>query len=499
MGHDVSRNFILEKILDLSSNWSNPLSGLRKTSIMTTKRPFTWGAATSAFQIEGSGEIGQRGTSIWDVFCEIPGKIAGGANGLRSCDHLSHYRDDVALMKALNLQGYRFSISWPRVLPEGTGTVNQAGLDFYDRLVDELIAADIAPYVTLYHWDLPQALQMKLGGWEHPDTARHFADYSRLIFNRIGDRVSHWFTINEPWCVAYFGYFNGAFAPGVQDRRRGFQVGHQLLRAHALAVAAFRAGGYRGEIGINLNCEFMYPASDTIDDRDAAQRALIDMAGWFGDPVWFGDYPNEMRSAYGDLLPQFSDEDQKLVKQSIDFIATNYYFSDLVSAAPDVNPMGYIRTSDPNRPKTAMGWPIVAEGLESLLTWLTQRYGNLPVYLTENGMAKENEIVEDGFVHDPERIDYIRTHFESARRAVEKGVDLRGYFVWSLIDNLEWAHGFAKRFGLIHCDFETQVRTIKDSGLWYADWIDRGGWNAIESPQHLDSNSAGERESCMES
>ncbi len=487
------RNLILGKILYLTTVSSNHAQDLRNVPIMATSKPFLWGAATSAFQIEGSSESGERGTNIWDVYCEIPGKIAGQGTGLNTCDHVRRYRDDVALMNALNLRAYRFSISWPRVIPQGTGALNAAGLDFYDRLVDELVAAGIVPCATLYHWDLPNALQEEQSGWEHSDTANHFAEFSSIIFKRLGDRVKHWFTINEPWCIAYGGYIGGGFAPGIQDRARGFQVGHQLLRAHALAVAAFRSGGYDGEIGIGLNSEFMFPASDSKQDHDAAQRALLDMAGWFGDPVWFGDYPDEMRSAYGDMLPQFSDEDQELLTRSIDFIATNYYFSDVVRATPGQHPMAYERAPCPNRPTTAMGWPIVPEGLESLLIWLSDRYGKLPVYLTENGMAKENETVEDGCVHDPERIEYIRTHFEAARRAMEKGVDLRGYFVWSLIDNLEWAHGFAKRFGLVHCDFETQVRTIKDSGLWYADWIARGGWDAIESPQHLDLSSAGER------
>jgi beta-galactosidase len=457
-------------------------------SIMTTCDTFLWGAATSAFQIEGSSENGARGPSIWDAFCEISGNIADGGTGLHTCDHVRRFREDVALMKSMNLGAYRFSVSWPRVLPQGTGAVNAAGLDFYDRLVDELIAANIAPCVTLYHWDLPSALQERLGGWEHPDTAQHFADYSTLIFDRLGDRVKHWFTINEPWCIAYGGYIGGTFAPGVQDRARGFRVGHQLLRAHAFAVAAFRSHKHNdGAIGIGLNSEFMFPASDSTADREAANRAMLDMAGWFGDPVWFGDYPEELRSAYGEILPTFSDEDQRLLRRSIDFIATNYYFSDVVRDAPGAGPMEYERAHDADRPRTAMGWPIVPEGLESLLIWLSERYGKLPVYITENGIALLNETVERDRVHDPERIDYIRTHFEAARRAMKQGVDLRGYFVWSLLDNFEWAHGFTKRFGLVHCDFEAQVRTIKDSGLWYADWIAGGGWNANESPQPQES------------
>ncbi len=461
---------------------------------MAKKKTFLWGAATSAFQIEGSSEIGQRGRSIWDAYCDLPGNIADGGTGLHTCDHVRRSGEDVALMKALGLEAYRFSVSWPRVLPAGDGAVNAAGLDFYDRLVDDLVEANIAPCVTLYHWDLPNSLQERLGGWEHADTARHFADYSKLIFDRLGDRVKHWFTINEPWCVAYGGYIGGTFAPGIQDRARGLQVGHQLLRAHALAVAAFRSGDYGdGAIGIGLNCEFMFPASESTADRDAAQRALLDMAGWFGDPVWFGDYPVELRSAYGDILPTFSAEDQQLLRRSIDFIATNYYFSDIVRAAPGQGDLEYEREIYPDRPRTAMGWPIVPEGLEQLLTWLSNRYGNLPVYLTENGIALPNESVEHGRVHDADRIDYIRTHFEAARRAMAGGVDLRGYFVWSLLDNLEWAHGFSKRFGLVHCDFETQVRTIKDSGRWYADWIARGGWNADESTQPEGISAVGER------
>ncbi|GJM25040.1 MAG: beta-glucosidase [Phycisphaerae bacterium] len=461
---------------------------------MTTNKPFLWGAATSAFQIEGSAETGQRGPCIWDAYCDIPGKIADGGTGRQTCDHVRRYREDVALMKSLNLGAYRFSVSWPRVLPAGVGAINHSGLDFYDRLVDELIPSNIVPCVTLYHWDLPSALQDRLGGWEHPDTAKHFADFSTLIFDRLGDRVKLWITINEPWCIAYGGYVGGMFAPGIQDRARGFQVGHQLLRAHALTVAAFRNHKHNdGAIGIGLNSDYFFPASDSKEDREAAERALLDMAGWFGDPVWFGDYPEIMRSAYGDLLPTFSEEDQQLLRKSGDFIATNYYFSDLVRSAPGNGPLDYERIPYPDRPRTAMGWPIVPEGLESLLNWLSDRYGKLPVYITENGIAQSNETIENGCVHDPERIEYIRTHFDAARRAMDAGVDLRGFFVWSLLDNLEWAHGFTKRFGLVHCDFETQVRTIKDSGLWYAEWIANGGWNRDALPQPNLSCPGGER------
>jgi beta-glucosidase len=446
---------------------------------MNNQGPFLWGAATSAFQIEGAARDLGKGPSIWDVFVETPGRTTTGDTGARTCDHVRRYREDVALMRQLNLQAYRLSISWPRVLPGGRGAVNEAGLDFYDRLIDALLAADIVPFVTLYHWDLPAALQMELAGWEHPDLPRIFADYATLMFDRLGDRVEYWMTLNEPWCVVDGGYFAGVHAPGIQDRARGFRAGHQLLRAHACAVAAYRAGrNNSGAISLALNSDFNYPASSSPADRAAAEQAMLDFAGWFGDPVYFGDYPTEMRAAYGELLPPFSDEDQRLLIGSMDYLAVNYYTSQ-IARHDDTHPMGYTKQPDPARALTETGWAIVPEGLGDLLGWLHNRYDGPAMVITENGVALPDRVEADGSVNDVERIAYLRDHFASARRAMDAGVDLRGYLVWSLMDNLEWSYGFSKRFGLIRCDFESQQRTIKASGQWYADWIAGGGWSQL--------------------
>ncbi|HRX86961.1 MAG TPA: family 1 glycosylhydrolase, partial [Phycisphaerae bacterium] len=269
---------------------------------MPAQEPFYWGAATSAFQIEGATRADGKGLSIWDHFCETPGCTESGDTGEPACDHVRRYRDDVALMGALNLNAYRFSISWPRVMPQGRGATNPAGIAFYDRLVDALLDAGITPWVTLYHWDLPQALQAELGGWEHPDTARHFADYAARMYDCLGDRVRHWLTLNEPWVVVDAGYFTGVHAPGIRDRARGYRAGHELMRAHALAVAAYRACRHNtGVISLALNSSYSFPATPCAEDRAAAERAILDFGGWFGDPAWFGDYPAELRAAYGDL------------------------------------------------------------------------------------------------------------------------------------------------------------------------------------------------------
>jgi len=444
---------------------------------MPSVQPFLWGAATSAFQIEGSTRAGGKGLGIWDVFCATPGATASGDTGEPACDHVRRFREDVALMAELNLNAYRFSVSWPRVLPRGRGEANAEGLDFYDRLVDLLLARGITPWVTLYHWDLPQALQDDLRGWESPDLPRHFADYATLMYDRLGDRVRNWTTLNEPWVVVDAGYIHGVHAPGVRDRARAYRVGHQLIRAHALATAAYRAHrNSGGQIGLALNCNYMFPATEQAEDHAAAERALLDFAGWFGDPIWFGDYPAELRAAYGSLLPDFSPEDRRLLTRSIDYVAINHYTSDVVSAASDGHALNYAKVPYPDRPRSATNWPVVPEGLHHLLVWLHRRYGGLPLYITENGIALYDQVEADGAVHDGERIAYLRDHFAAARRAMADGVDLRGYFVWSLLDNLEWACGYSKRFGLIHCDFKTQRRTIKDSGHWYARWIANGGW-----------------------
>ncbi len=445
------------------------------------QQPFLWGAATAALQIEGAHNEEGRAPSIWDVFAAIPGKVAGGVPVLRACEHYRMWREDIRLMKEMGLNSYRFSISWPRVLPSGRGTVNAAGIEFYDRLVDELLAHRIQPLITLYHWDLPAALQMELGGWAHPDIAPIFADYAELMFKRLGDRVSMWLTLNEPWCSVDGGYFNGGHAPGAKDRRTGYRAGHNLIRAHAYAVATGRTLLPKSaKLSFALNTAYFWGATNSREDSAAADRALLNMAGWFGDPMWYGDYPAVMRERLGDQLPAFSEEDARLLRKSMDYIAINYYFSERVRHAPgqgfgmDIEPV-----AQPERKHTAMGWPITPDGFAPLLRWLDQRYGHLPLYVTENGGAFDDEPDANGYVNDQNRIEYYDQHLRAVKSAMDDGVDVRGYFAWTLMDNLEWSLGLSKRFGLIRTDFSTLKRTPKASARWYSQFIREGGLSAL--------------------
>ncbi len=441
---------------------------------------FLWGAATAAFQIEGAASADGKGRSIWDTFCARPGNTSGGDTGETACDHYHRYREDVGLMRELNLGAYRFSVSWPRVVPAGRGQVNEAGLSFYDRLVDALCEAGIEPFVTLYHWDLPEALQTKIGGWAHDDSPSIFADYAELIFDRLGDRVSYWLTINEPHVIVEAGYFEGVHAPGIKDRALGYRVGHNLLRAHAYAVQRYRRSRRNtGAISFALNTAYSFPESDAPDDTAAAERAMLNFGGWFGDPAYFGDYPAVLRERLGSLLPEFSPEDASLLKRSMDFVALNYYLSDIVRHAPGAGLMETEVVPQPDTPHTEMGWPIRPDGLNRILHWLNERYRGLPIYITENGAAVNDQPDESGFVNDQDRINYLREHLAAAGTAIAEGVDLRGYFAWSLLDNLEWSLGFSKRFGLIRCNHETQQRTIKASGRWYADVIRHGETDVV--------------------
>jgi len=436
---------------------------------------FLWGTATAAFQVEGAAAEDGKGPSIWDVFCATPGKTVGGDTGETACDHYHRYCEDIDLMRQLNLRAYRFSISWPRVLPQGRGKVNEAGLSFYERLVDALCEAGLEPFVTLYHWDLPAALQMELGGWAHADFPHIFADYAALMFERLGDRVRYWLTLNEPRCVVEAGHFHGTHAPGVKDRMLGYRAGHNLLRAHAYAVERYRAGRHsHGSISLAVNADYSFPASGAPEDAAAAERATQNSGGWFAEPPYCGDYPAVLRERLGALLPEFTPADGRLLRGSMDFIALNYYMSDVVRYAPDSRPMETESVPQPGVVRTAMGWPIVPEGLGRLMHRVSERYPGLPLYITENGAAFDDQADESGFVDDQDRIAFLRDHIAAAGAALADGVDLRGYFVWSLLDNLEWSEGFAKRFGIVRCDRQTLKRTIKMSGHWYARLIAAG-------------------------
>ena len=440
---------------------------IRMTKFVAFPTDFLWGAATAAFQIEGAWNQDGKGESIWDRFCHTPGKIGDGTTGDIACDHYHRYRDDIALMRQLGLKAYRFSISWPRVIPNGSGAVNPAGLDFYDRLVDELLAANIQPFSTLYHWDLPQGLQER-GGWGNRDTCGHLADYAALMVRRLGDRVRHWATVNEPQVIAFLGHRNGEHAPGLEDDRLALQVGHHVLVAHGMAAQAIRGVNPQLKVGIVIDAWSVDALTDSEQDRALAETIWQNSAGWFLGPVFHARYPSRAWQMYGDSAPDIRADDMPLISQRLDFLGLNTYSRLAVKKGRVVKPV-------PGSEYTEMDWEIHAPALRRMLVRVTRDYAPPPIYITENGAAFPDEVSPDGSVHDPRRIAYLRDHFAQARLAMDDGVDLRGYFVWSLLDNFEWSNGYSKRFGLIHVDYATQQRSIKDSGRWYAQVIAQSG------------------------
>ncbi len=442
---------------------------------------FVFGAATAAYQIEGAADEDGRGRSIWDTYSHTPGRTFGGHTGDVACDHYHRYRDDVALMRELGLSAYRFSVSWPRVLPEGAGRVEQRGLDFYRRLVDELLEAGIDPWLTLYHWDLPQALQDR-GGWADRDTAARFADYSAVVVDALGDRVRHWSTLNEPMCSSLIGHMAGAHAPGLQDPVAASRAVHHLLLGHGLAAGRLRAAGVES-FGITLNFTPMSPASDSPADLDAARRLDGQQNRMFLDPVVSGAYPADVvddLAAAGAPLP-VQDGDLEIIAAPLDWLGVNYYFEQTVRAGArpaDKPPTSFIGGEnvvelDPEGPTTTMGWGISPRAFTDLLLWLGAKAPGLPLMITENGSAWDDVVDAEGAVHDPERVDFLLRHLAAMTAAVERGADVRGYFAWSLMDNFEWARGYAQRFGLVHVDYDTQRRTVKDSGRVYAEVLRR--------------------------
>ncbi|HZF14741.1 MAG TPA: GH1 family beta-glucosidase [Steroidobacteraceae bacterium] len=421
---------------------------------------FVWGAATSAFQIEGAARADGKGPSIWDEFCRSPGAIADGSNGDVACDHYHRLESDLDLIAELGVNAYRFSISWPRVQPAGSGAVNEAGLAFYNRLVDGLLERNIQPYATLYHWDLPAELQHRGGGWLSRDTAERFADYARIVAERLGDRVVSFATHNEPWVTAVLGHERGIFAPGVKDRRVAYQVSHHVLVSHSLAMAAIRSTRSRAAVGIVLNMSPVYPATDS--DLDAAHAKLEDgrLVRWYMDAIFKGRYPADILDHLGAHAPQVRPGDAALIAEPLDFLGVNYYHptvsSSLISASP----------ASSGASVTDMGWEVAPHGLGELLLRLNRDYRLPPVFITENGAAYQDQVIGDR-VEDEARRQYIESHLIAVADAIQRGVDVRGYFVWSLMDNFEWAEGFSKRFGIVHVDYATLRRTLKSSALWY--------------------------------
>ncbi|MCA9235634.1 MAG: beta-glucosidase [Planctomycetales bacterium] len=426
---------------------------------------FVWGAATSAYQIEGSPTADGAGLSIWDAFARTPGNIGDGTSGDVACDHYRRWREDVTLLKSLGVGAYRFSTAWTRVLPDGTGAVNDAGVAFYDRLVDELLATGITPYVTLYHWDLPLALDMR-GGWLNPDSANWFADYVAVMVDRLGDRVRHWFTLNEPWVVSDLGHLRGAMAPGRRDLHGTRSAANNLIRAHGAALAVLRAAGDH-QVGLAVNLTPQHAATDSSADQTAARLAHSYINRQFLDPIFLGRHPDDMPTVYGDAWQSLSDAELEAASQPIDLLGVNYYLRDVVRHAPDGPALPFRGGPLPGRPTTAMGWEIYPDGLREILHWLRDSYGNVPLMITENGAAFDDPPPVQGSVPDARRIAYLHDHLSVSRQAIDEGVNLRGYFVWSLLDNFEWQFGYAKRFGLVGVDFETGDRRIKASGQWY--------------------------------
>ena len=448
---------------------------------MTFPQGFVWGGATSAYQIEGAAYEDGRGPSIWDVFCRKPGAVLQGESGDRACDHYHRYKEDVALMKNLGLKAYRFSIAWPRVLPRGRGATNQAGLDFYDRLTDEVLSSGITPYVTLYHWDYPLRLYEE-GGWFKRESSDWFAEYAAVVVDRLSDRVRHWLTFNEPQVFVGMGYQEGYHAPGERlEFPAVLSIAHNVLLAHGKAVRTIRnRSKTKSSIGYAVAPhEVPVPASASDDDIQAARKVFSAVTKkdclnntWWTDPVVFGRYPEEGVKLFAKALPSMGSNDMSIICQPLDFLGLNVYFGRKYCAgsngAPEPVPF------EPGQAYTLCHWPVVPESLYWATQYYCERY-KLPVIISENGMAGSDALSRDGGVHDPERIDFLKGYLRELKRACADGIDVRGYFLWSILDNFEWAAGYSQRFGIVYVDYQTQKRIVKDSARWYKEVIASNG------------------------
>jgi beta-glucosidase len=433
---------------------------------------FVWGAATAAFQIEGATKADGRGESIWDRFAATEGKVAHGDTGDPACEHYYRWEHDLDLMRSLGLQGYRFSIAWPRIQPDGRGPANQRGVDFYRTLVEGMLERGIEPLATLYHWDLPQALQDE-GGWASRDVVGRFTEYAAIMFDALGDIVPGWITHNEPWVTSFLGYGYGVKAPGIADWPTALRAAHHSLLAHGTAVAAYRERGLSGQIGITLDLTVAYPAGPSPEDAAAATRLDGHHDRWFLDPVFRGSYPEDMLAWYEERfgrLDAVQDGDLATIAQPIDFLGVNFYRPNYAAAADDGSVLA-LRDVEPDAEKTAMGWAVIPSALTELLLRLERDYGGVPFLITENGAAFDDVLDGGDVVEDDRRLAYIKGHIEALEAARAQGADVRGYYVWSLLDNFEWEHGYEKRFGIVFVDFPTQRRIPKRSALWYRDRI----------------------------
>ncbi len=428
---------------------------------------FVWGAAIAAYQVEGAVAEDGRGESIWDRYSATPGKVANGDSGVIACDSYHRHSEDTELISELGLDAFRFSIAWPRVVPEGRGRVNSVGLDYYDRLVDELLAREIDPYVTLYHWDLPQVLE-DLGGWPARDTVEAFAEYVEVVVSRLGDRVRNWITQNEPWVISWLGYGMGVHAPGRTNDEDALAAAHHVLLAHGRAAEVLRRDAPGARVGVTIDFVPMYPLTDSEADVDAARRLDGFRNRWFLEPVLGRGYPQDMLEHYADILPTIEDGDMSTIAAPLDFLGVNYYTRNVVRAGsgdamPEPVPIEGVE-------HTEMGWEVYPRGLSDLLTRLQGDYELPPLYITENGAAFP-DARQNGSVPDPQRIAYLEGHLDAIAAAIAEGVPVRGYFLWSLLDNFEWAFGYSKRFGIVYVDFETLERVPKASYGWYRDFI----------------------------
>jgi beta-glucosidase len=448
---------------------------------------FTWGVATASYQIEGAAHDDGRGDSVWDMFCRKPGTVFDGHTGDDACDHYHRYREDIALMRDLGVDAYRFSIAWPRVMPEGTGAANASGLSFYDRLVDGLLEVGVSPWATLFHWDFPLSLYHR-GGWMNPDSPKWFADYTAAVVDRLSDRVTHWMTQNEPQCYIGLGLQDGIHAPG--DKLAWAEVllaMHHSMIAHGLSVQTIRARAKRTPvIGMAPACQVSIPASETSADIEAAREATFSVTGqsvwhsaWCLDPVFFGHYPEDGLLVHGRDVPAYTDAEMRDIRQPLDFFGMNMYHGVKVKAGTDgkrIQPHAPV-----GRPITAMKWPVTPECLYWGPRYYFERYGS-PIVVTENGLSNQDWVGLDGKVHDPQRIDFLHRHLDQLARASGEGIPVEGYFQWSLLDNFEWAEGYKERFGLVHVDYSTQKRTPKDSFDWYREVIRTNGGSLTPAP-----------------
>lgn len=434
---------------------------------------FSWGVATASYQIEGAYNEDGRGETIWDRYCSVPGNVLNGDDGKVACDHYHRYEEDVELMKSMGIQAYRFSIAWSRILPKGYGEINQKGIDFYSRLIDKLLEAGIEPFITLYHWDLPQALQ-DIGGWANPQMPEYFLEYAKVVMDAYHDRVKKWITLNEPYCAAFLGHSEGRQAPGIRDFSTAVRVAYHMYTGHGLVVEHFRKSGYDGEIGITLNLMGRLPLTDRPEDKEAAVRADGYLNRWFADPIINGTYPQDMIELYrekGVVLPEFKEENLRLMSQKLDFIGLNYYNDFYVKADEKAWPLGFKIENPKYVPVNDRNWPVTEQGFLHMLLRMKNEYGIENIYITENGTSFPDVVTMEGTVEDGARKDYLKRHLNAMWEAIKQGVNVKGYFQWSLYDNFEWSFGYTSRFGIVFVDFNTQERIIKESGHWYSSVI----------------------------